>query len=65
MQLQTIHCFLTHPGKHMAEQPTIGGTSVANTGKLHSMLKGIYDTADSDCHIDILLQSQFGRETAK
>ena len=53
MQLQTIHCFLAHPGKHMPEQPTIGGTSVPKQGKLYSMLKNIYDTAESDCRTEI------------
>jgi len=53
MQLQTIHCFLAHPAKHMTEQPAINGTSVAKQGNIYLMLKNIFDNAESDCRIEI------------
>jgi hypothetical protein len=53
MELQTIHCFLVHPAKQEAEQPSIGGALVPKRGNLFHMLKGIFDEAEDECQIEI------------
>jgi len=53
MELKTIHCFLVHPAKHEESQPALGGTSVSKHGQLFTMLKGIFEKAESDCRTDI------------
>lgn len=53
MDIKTIHCFLVHPAKKEEVQPEIGGTEVRKSGKLLSMLDGIFQKSDTDCRIDI------------
>lgn len=61
MALKRIHSFLVPPGKLVGDQignvpgPTIPGTRVPTSapGKLVDMLKGIYETSDEQCTIDI------------
>ena len=54
MDIQIIHCFLVHPSKHEENPPDIGGTRVTkSSGKIFTMLKGIFDNAETDCKIDI------------
>lgn len=54
MEIKIIHCFLVHPAKHEDNMPVIGGTSVPKRGKLYTMVKGIFDKAETDCLIDII-----------
>jgi hypothetical protein len=54
MVLETIHCFLAHPGKGDDPQPRIGGTSVPKRGRLYYMLRGIFDRSDTECNTEII-----------
>jgi len=53
VELKTIHCFLAQPSKGEETQPTIGGAAVPKKGPLFTMLKGVFDKAESECRIDI------------
>jgi hypothetical protein len=54
MEITSAYSFLVHPSKHEDEQPEIGGTEVELSGKLFSMLQGVFDRADEECKIDIV-----------
>jgi hypothetical protein len=51
--LQTIHSFLVYPGKNKGEDKEIRGTSVPASGKLFTMLAGVFDKSDRECTYDI------------
>lgn len=55
MKLACIHSYLVHPdkGKDVDSQTPIRGTRVPHKGKLFSMLRRVYDTADNECDHDI------------
>jgi hypothetical protein len=53
MELDSIHSFLTHPGKNLEEPPEISGTVVAKTGRLYDMLKKVFDKAEEECPHDV------------
>lgn len=53
MDLKTIHCFLVQPSKREETQPNIGGASVPKKGSLYTMIKGVFDKAETECRIDI------------
>jgi hypothetical protein len=40
--IEGIHSFLVHPAKSEAEQPKIGGTAIAESGPLRSMLEKVF-----------------------
>ena len=53
MGIKVAYSFLVHPGKNLDDQPPIAGTKVELTGKLFTMLDGIYQKAPDECNIDI------------
>jgi hypothetical protein len=53
VELHSIHCFLVHASKHVADQPPIKGTAVLRGGRLFHMLAHIFDHAEADSPTDI------------
>jgi hypothetical protein len=53
MELESLHSFLIHPGKHLEEPPEISGTAVAKSGGLYDMLKRVFDRAEEECPHDV------------
>ena len=53
MDINAIHSYLVHPGKHDEEQPHIRGTAVEKRGRLFDMLKKVFDNAEQECQHDI------------
>ena len=58
MKIDKIMSFLTYPGKHADDQPTISGAVIPKKGKLYNMLSSIFDNSDSDCNIPIVFVSE-------
>ena len=54
MKIDKIISFLTYPGKHANDQPSISGAVIPKKGKLYNMLSTIFDNSDSDCNIPIV-----------
>ena len=53
MAISALHSFLVQPAKGEATQPSIGGASLEKSGRLFSMLSGVYEKSESECGIDI------------
>jgi len=53
MEIDLIHSFLVHPGKHLEDPPDINGTNVAKAGRLYDMLKKVFDNAEEECQHDV------------
>ena len=47
------HSYLVHPGKHLEQQPNIGGVQLEHRGKLFTMLKSLFDQAHNQCVVEI------------
>lgn len=58
MKIDKIMSFLTYPGKHADDQPTISGAVIPKKGKLYNMLSSIFHNSDSDCNIPIVFLSE-------
>jgi len=56
MPISQILSFLVHPSKNEQQQPDIPGARVPLTGKIFAMLENLYQTADTDCDIDIVFR---------
>lgn len=53
MHLEKVHSFLVHPGKGVAEQPSIRGTDIPAAGSLYLMLSGLFGRAPGECTIEL------------
>lgn len=53
MQLTRTASFLIAPGKNLDQPPEVEGTFIAAKGRLHQMLKDVFDRSDQECHIPI------------
>jgi hypothetical protein len=53
LAIERIHTYLVHPGKRSEDASTIGGTTVALSGKLFKLLDDIYARSESECDTEI------------
>lgn len=53
MAITSLRSFLVYPAKHAEHQPQIAGATIALTGRLFEMLKGVYEKSDAECNIEI------------
>ena len=54
--------FLVHPGKHLEEQPAIGGARLPLSGNLFDMLERHFQSAPEDCDIEIAFLPESGEQ---
>jgi len=53
MQLSKTSSFLISPGKNRDDPPEVHGTFLPATGRLHRMLRDVFDRSDQECQLPI------------
>ncbi len=53
MNITSVHSYLTRCGKHLEEQPQIGGVTIQESSKVYTMLQETFHKADEECDIPI------------
>jgi hypothetical protein len=56
MSIDHAHNYLLHPDNHCDAQVVIGGVKVPASGKLSAMLLSLFDDADTECDIDVIIR---------
>ncbi len=59
-RVRAIFSFLVHPGKHLQDQPAIGGAPIPLSGKMYDMLSHQFETATSECDIEVAFLPEDG-----
>ncbi|MCF1744185.1 hypothetical protein [Paradevosia shaoguanensis] len=54
MPIESIHTYLVHPNKGVAEPAAIVGSQVPHEGEMFSLLRSVYEKADTECNIGIV-----------
>ena len=63
MKLESISCYLIHPGKNIENPTAIEGSSIPAVGSLYEMLGEVFENADTECRIPIrFLMDEEGRK---
>ena len=64
--IKDIHSFLVYPGKNLDEQPKLRGIRINKTqSELYGMLNGIYQSADTECKIEISFEADNQKNEAR
>lgn len=53
MNIASVHSYLTRCGKHLEEQPQIGGATIPESSRVYTMLQEIFHKSDEECDIPI------------
>lgn len=53
LPIESIHTYLVYPNKGLVDTTPIVGSEVPHEGDMFTLLKGVYDKAESECNIGI------------